>query len=339
MNVSRLEQIPDGYEHEANQFAADVLTGFSSTTKHLSAKYFYDDIGSELFRAISQHEDYYLTRTEYGILNAISNRLPGILNEGEIDIIELGAGDGHKSELIIDGFLDAGVAVNFYPVDISDRAMDMLGETIREKPNLSVQGLIGDYFDGLRFVRERSGNRQLVLFLGSNIGNFNRFQSQSFLRRLCDSLNPDDYLLIGFDLKKDIAELINAYSDSSHYTRDFNLNLLTRINRELGGNFDLSGFQHYAAYNPVLGAMESYLLALREQRVFIDALQKEFSFAAFEPIHLEYSFKFLPTDIEFLCHQTGCIIVENFTDPEERFIDSLWQVKRTNKRIINGASA
>lgn len=308
------------------------------TAKHLPAKYFYDDIGSELFRAISQHEDYYLTRTEYGILDAMSNRLPCILNEDEIDIIELGAGDGHKSELIIDGFLKAGLTVNFYPVDISDRAMDMLGETIREKPNLSVQGLIGDYLDGLRFVGERSGNRQLVLFLGSNIGNFNRFQSQNFLRRLCDSSNAEDYLLIGFDLKKDIPELIAAYSDSSHYTRDFNLNLLTRINRELGGNFDLSGFRHYAAYNPVLGAMESYLLALREQCVFIEALQRNFFFAAFEPIHLEYSFKFLPTDIEFLSRQTGCTIVENFTDAQERFIDSLWQMKRTDERVTNGAS-
>lgn len=331
MNVSRLEQATDGYAQEANQFAADVLTGFSSATKHLSAKYFYDDIGSELFRAISRHEDYYLTRTEYDILDAISNRLPGILDEKEIDIIELGAGDGHKSELIIDSFLEFGLTINFYPIDISGKAMNMLGETMREKPNLSVHGLIGDYFDGLRFVRERSGKRQLVLFLGSNIGNFNRIQSQSFLRRLCDSLNPDDYLLIGFDLKKDIAELITAYSDSSNYTRDFNLNLLTRINRELGGNFDLSGFQHYAAYNPVLGAMESYLLALREQRVFIEALQRELFLSAFEPIHLEYSFKFLPADIEFLSHQTGCTIVENFADPHERFIDSLWQVKRTGK--------
>ncbi len=328
MKVSRLDQVTDGYEQEVDQFAADVLTGFSSAPKRLSAKYFYDDTGSELFRAISQHEDYYLTRTEYDILAATSNRLPGMLDKDEVDIIELGAGDGHKSKLVIDGFLEAWVKVNFYPIDISDRAMDMLGTTIREKPNLSVQGLIGDYFDGLRFVRERSGNRQLALFLGSNIGNFDRIESQGFLRRLRDSLNDGDYVLIGFDQKKDINELIAAYSDSSNYTRDFNLNLLARINRELGGNFDLSGFQHYAAYNPMLGAMESYLLALREQQVYIEALQREFSFTAFEPIHLEYSFKFLPADIEYLSHQSGYSIVENFTDPHERFIDSLWQVNK-----------
>lgn len=328
MKVSRLAQISDGHEQEANQFAADVFTGLSSASKHLSAKYFYDDTGSDLFRAISRHEDYYLTRTEFDILDANSNRLPGILDKDEVDIIELGAGDGHKSKIVIDGFLESGVKINFYPIDISDKAMDMLSETIHEKPNLSVQGLIGDYFDGLRFVRARSAKRQLVLFLGSNIGNFDRIQNQGFLRRVRESLNSDDYLLIGFDLKKDIAELITAYSDSGNYTRDLNLNLLARINRELGGNFDLSGFQHYAVYNPVLGAMESYLLALREQHVFIEALQREFTFAAFEPMHLEYSFKFLPADIEYLSRQTGYTIVENFTDPQERFIDSLWQVNK-----------
>ncbi|MEX2470143.1 MAG: L-histidine N(alpha)-methyltransferase [Pseudohongiellaceae bacterium] len=328
MQVSRLEQLTDGYEQEVEQFAVDVLTGFSSAPKRLSAKYFYDDVGSELFRAISQHEDYYLTRTEYDILSANCKRIPEMLAEEEVDIIELGAGDGHKSELVIDGFLQAGVRVNFFPIDISDKAMDMLGENIGDKPNLSVHGLIGDYFDGLRFVRERSAKRQLVLFLGSNIGNFDRIQNQGFLRRLWNSLNADDYVLIGFDLKKDIDKLITAYSDSSNYTRDLNLNLLARINRELGGDFDLSGFQHYAVYNPMLGAMESYLLALREQSVYIGALQREFSFTAFEPIHLEYSFKFLPADIDYLSAQTGYTVVENFTDPDHRFINSLWQVNK-----------
>lgn len=328
MKVSRLEQLAHGYEQDVEQFAIDVLTGFSSTPKRLSTKYFYDDTGSELFRAISQHEDYYLTRSEYEILSANCKRLPEIMGEEEIDMIELGAGDGHKSELLLDCFLAAGVKVNFFPIDISTKAMEMLGESIGPRPGLSVHGLIGDYFSGLRFVRERSARRQLVLFLGSNIGNFDRLQNLDFLRRLWNSLNADDYVLIGFDLKKSISKLISAYSDSSNYTRDFNLNLLARINRELGGDFDLSGFQHYAMYNPVLGAMESYLLALRDQCVYIEALQREFTFTAFEPIHLEYSFKFLPGDISYLSEQTGYAVVENFTDPDKCFISSLWQVKK-----------
>jgi len=330
MNVSQLAQVTTDDEQELEQFAADVLSGLSSDPKYLSAKYFYDDTGSELFQAISQHEDYYLTRTEYDILDTYSQHLPALLDEDEIDIIELGAGDGHKSELVIKRFLEAGVKVNFHAIDISEKAIDMLGETIRERPNLSVNGLIGDYFEGLRFLKERSSKRQLVLFLGSNIGNFNHTESKAFLRRLWSSLNADDYLLIGFDLKKDITELVNAYSDSSNYTRDLNLNLLARINRELGGHFDLSGFQHYAAYNPELGAMESYLLALKEQKVFIEGLQQEFYFKAFEPMHLEYSFKFLPSEIDALCKQTGYKRIENFSDKQDRFIDSLWQVTLRN---------
>lgn len=330
MKISKLEQVTEGHEQEVEQFAIDVLTGFSSTPKRLSAKYFYDDRGSELFRAISRHEDYYLTRTEFEILRSNCRHLPKLIGESEIDIIELGAGDGHKSELIIDGFLDDGVKVNFYPIDISVKAMDMLAGTIRARSNLSIHGLVGDYFEGLRFLRERSAKKQLVLFLGSNIGNFDRIQNQGFLRRLWNSLHADDYALIGFDLKKDIGELTTAYSDSDNLTRDLNLNLLARINRELGGHFDLAGFQHYAVYNPVLGAMESYLLALRDQRVYVEALQREFAFTAFEPIHMEYSFKFLSTDIDFLSQQTGYSVVENFVDPEGRFVDSLWRV---NKQI------
>lgn len=326
MNVSQLAQAQPDYNQEVEQFAADVLSGLSGHPKALSAKYFYDDTGSELFQAISHHEDYYLTRTEYDILDYYSRQLPSLLGEDEIDIIELGAGDGHKSELILNSFLAAGVKVNFHAIDISEKAIDMLGETITDKPNLSVHGLIGDYFEGLRFLKQRSSKRQLVLFLGSNIGNFDRSESKAFLRRLWSSLNADDYLLIGFDLKKNINELMRAYSDSSNYTRELNLNLLKRINRELGGNFDLSAFQHYPMYNPELGAMESYLLALKDQDVFIEALDREFTFEAFEPLHLEYSFKFLPSEIESLCRQTGYQLVENFSDKQERFIDSLWQV-------------
>lgn len=330
MNVSQLAQVNTDDEQELEQFAADVSSGLSSDPKYLSAKYFYDDTGSELFQAISQHEDYYLTRTEYDILDTHSHYLPILLGEDEIDIIELGAGDGHKSELVIKSFLEAGVKVNFHAIDISEKALDMLGETIWERPNLSVHGLIGDYFEGLRFVKERSSKRQLVLFLGSNIGNFDHTESKAFLRRLWSSLNADDYLLIGFDLKKDIIELVNAYSDSSNYTRDLNLNLLARINRELGGDFDLSAFQHYAMYNPSLGAMESYLLSLKDQTVFIKALERAFSLEAFEPLHLEYSFKFLPSEIDSLCRQTGYQLIRNFSDKQERFIDSLWQVTLRN---------
>lgn len=309
-----------------NQFAIDVLTGLCASPKSLSAKYFYDDAGSKIFQDITQHEDYYPTRTEVEILNSIKSELPNKINEEVIDIIELGPGDGHKSQIILNGFLNENYQVNYYPVDISEKAMTMLQKNILKHPNLTIHGVIGDYFEGLNLVRNKSNNKQLVLFLGSNIGNFDRVQNQGFLRKLWMCLNSDDHLLLGFDLKKDVSTLTAAYNDSSGHTTEFNLNLLRRINNELGGDFDLGKFQHFGVYSPIQGAMESYVLATEDQTVYISELERSFHFDAFEPIHLEYSFKFLESDIDFLSNKTGFEVVEHFTDAKDYFIDSLWKV-------------
>ncbi len=319
-NISELDQ--------KEQFAIDVLTGFTSSPKNLSAKYFYDDKGSELFQKITQHQDYYPTRIEFEILEEIKNELPKIIGEEEIDIIELGAGDGHKSQLVLDGFLEAGCKINFFPIDISEQAMVMLDETIGRHDRLNIHGVVGEYFEGLRFLRSRSDNKQLILFLGSNIGNFNRSQNQGFLRRLWKSLNAEDYAFIGFDLKKDIDVLTAAYNDSAGITESFNLNILNRMNRELGADFDVSKFQHMGVYNPILGAMESYLISTQEQKIFIKELERCFHFDAYEPLHLEYSFKFLKSDIDYLSRETGFEVIEHFSDRRDFFVDSLWKVKK-----------
>lgn len=331
MELSRLES--DEVRLPLNeQFAIDVLLGLSSTPKKLSPKYFYDDIGSELFQKITQHSDYYPARTELEILNYVKDELPTLFEEEEIDIIELGAGDGHKSQLILDGLLKVGKRVNFFPIDISEKAMKQLGETIVSHENLTIHGVVSEYLTGLRFLRKKSKNRQLVLFLGSNIGNFDREQGQSFLRLLWKSLNQDDMLLTGFDLKKDVKTLTTAYNDSNGYTHDFNLNLLTRINRELGGDFDRCKFQHVGVYNPILGAMESYLLPMELQTVYLKELQRSFHFEAYEPLHLEYSFKFSKPDIELLSEQTGFSIEKNFAAENDYFMDSLWRVSKETKQ-------
>lgn len=311
-----------------DQFAIDVLTGLSNSPKSLQAKYFYDDAGSKIFQQITQHEDYYPTRVEFDILDAIKNELAELIDEDEIDIIELGAGDGHKTQLIIDGFLNSNSRVNYYPIDISEEAMLMLRNNIREHGSLECHGIVAEYFEGLKLVREKSKNKQLILFLGSNIGNFDRVQSQGFLRRLWMSMNASDYLLVGFDLKKDIGTLTRAYNDSSGLTKDFNLNLLTRINRELGADFQIDKYQHFGAYNPVLGAMESYIIATEEQVVYVAALEREFHFNPFEAIHLEYSFKFLKSDIDFISKNTNFEVIKHFSDSRDYFIDSLWMVKK-----------
>ena len=204
--------------------------------------------------------------------------------------------------------------------------MNLLNKNIQDSDHLYIHGVVGEYIDGLRYVRSLSQNQQIVLFLGSNLGNFDMVSSQVFLRKVWKSMNAADYLFTGFDLKKDVSVLTKAYNDKEGFTRKFNLKLLTRMNNELGADFKLEDFQHFGVYNPRLGAMESYLLSLKEQTVYIKELERSFNFDAYEPIHLEYSFKFSHKDIAFLCEQTGYKIKHNFTDEKNYFVNSLWEV-------------
>lgn len=325
MKITNLIETDQSSLHQTT-FIADVIAGLSAQEKAISAKYFYDDIGSELFQKITQHPDYYPTSTEFSILQSISHLLPGIINASELDIIELGAGDGHKSELIINGFLNHDCKVNFYPIDISEKAMQLLDDNLSKHPSLHTHGVVADYFHGLNYLKKISSNKKLVLFLGSNIGNFNKVQIDSFLSQLQDSLDTGDYVLVGFDLKKDTHVLNQAYNDADGLTRQFNLNLLNRINRELGGDFNVSAFEHYGFYNPKLGAMESYLISLDDQIVTIEAADKPFYFTQHEAMHLEYSYKFSTAAITQLAVQNGFTITQLFSDSRDYFIDALWQV-------------
>ncbi|MEM7027510.1 MAG: L-histidine N(alpha)-methyltransferase [Pseudomonadota bacterium] len=307
------------------QFANDVLIGLQSKPKQIPAKYFYDEIGSVLFQKITTHEDYYLTRAEFEILTNIKDEIANTLAVDEIDIIELGAGDGHKTRLLIDGLINAGLRVNWYPIDISEKAMQQIEGLFDTNETLRIHGIVAEYLSGLKHVRHISQNPQLILFLGSNIGNLNRLQSQRFLHQLQQVMKPGDYAMIGFDLKKEINVLNAAYNDASGYTKEFNLNVLSRINRELGGNFNIEDFSHYGTYNPVIGAMESFLISRKEQSVLISALNRDFAFQAFEPIHLEYSFKYTVAEIAQMASDAKFSVIQNYQDSQHRFCDSLWQ--------------
>ena len=325
MKTTNLIAANQSMQHQA-EFATDVLLGLSANPKTISAKYFYDDIGSELFQKISQHKDYYLTKTEFAILETHADSLVEKINENEIDILELGAGDGHKSKLIIDSFLKHGTKVNFYPIDISEKAMGLLAENLAVSSLLDIHGIVADYFNGLHHLKKISNNKKLVLFLGSNIGNFNQLQTTEFLKKLWMTLNTGDHVLIGYDLKKDTSILNNAYNDSDGLTAAFNLNLLSRINAELGTNFDVEKFKHYGFYNPALGAMESYIISLEQQLVTISSLEQTIKFEQFEALHLECSYKFSEAGINDLATNAGFKIEQHFSDKQHYFIDSLWQV-------------
>jgi uncharacterized SAM-dependent methyltransferase len=189
-----------------------------------------------------------------------------------------------------------------------------------------VEGVVADYADGLLWHSRRRDRRNMVLLLGSNIGNFHRSEARAFLRRLWSYLAPDDLLLIGFDLKKDIDRMLLAYNDRQGVTAAFNLNLLSRINRELNGEFELQRFRHFATYNVFSGAMESYLVSLQEQTVRVEDLHQQFHFRPYEPIHTEYSYKFLVSDIESLAEDTGFSIEAQLFDERQWFVDSVWRV-------------
>lgn len=315
----------------SRQFGLDVLTGLSEKPKHLPSRYFYDDEGSRLFSAICDSPDYYPTRCETEILETYGHQiLERVGTKRPINIVDLGAGDGRKTMLLLDQCASLGIDAHFVPIDISEGAMSELVDAVAEaRPTLRVEGLVADYFDGLHWLSQSNDRRNVVLFLGSNIGNFNKYQSRVFLRQLWEALNPHDLLLTGFDLKKDIDVLLRAYNDPAGVTARFNLNLLTRINRELGANFDTDRFRHYGTYDVTSGAMESYLVSLARQSVYIESLHQTFEFEPWEAVHTEYSYKYLETDIEGLAVATDFRPIGHWYDSRHWFTNHLWRVEKS----------
>lgn len=324
-------QILKDLHDPARDFAYDVLVGLSERPKRIASKYFYDDEGSRHFQRIMSLPQYYPTSCETEILERNAERIVApLLDDGPFNLVDLGAGDGKKTMILLEALRRMGADFTFVPIDISEGAMKQLVATISQRmPDISVEGLVSEYADGVHHLaRTYCDRRNLVLFLGSNIGNFNAVQARAFLRRLWSSLREDDYALIGFDLKKDIEVLLAAYNDPQGVTAAFNLNLLERMNRELGADFDVNHFRHFGTYNVFSGAMESYLVSLEPQVVHIDALEMAFAFDAWEPVHTEYSYKYLRSDVERLAAGTGFEIVEQFEDARGWFQDALWRVAR-----------
>jgi L-histidine Nalpha-methyltransferase len=315
--------------HGHRRFALDVLHGLSERPKRLPSRWIYDEAGSRLFQEICELEEYYPTRCETEILRERAAEILAGTGGGPLTIVDLGAGDGRKSGILLDAATRSGRDLSYAPLDISEPAMRELVSLMRARfPALKLEGVIGEYFDGLHWISSQSARRHLVLFLGSNIGNFNRAQSRVFLRQLWEALNPGDLVLIGFDLKKDMDLLLDAYNDPRGVTGRFNTNLLARINRELGGEFDMTKFRHYATYDVFSGAMESYIVSQERQTVAIRDLRLSFEFEAWEPIHTEYSYKYTERDVESLAADTGFAEMAQFYDARRWFLDSLWRVEK-----------
>ena len=307
-------------------FADEVAAGLSTTPKQLPCKYLYDTEGSKLFQEIMELEEYYPTRCETEILDRHKGDISGLIGSGDFNLVELGAGDGAKTKILLRHFLDIGLRFRYVPIDISASAVQGLTSDLKgEFRGLAVEGLTTDYFEGLKRLSEMNHRTSLVLFLGSNIGNFTPPESELFLSSLRGSLNPGDYVLVGFDLKKDLNTLLLAYNDPRGVTARFNANILRRINDELGGNFIPSRFEYYSTYNPHSGAIESFLISKKDQSVSIELCGRAFSFARWEPIHTESSYKFLEKDFRMLARENGFRAVASFCDSRRYFADALWQ--------------
>lgn len=307
------------------QFRSDVFEGLRSTPKKLHSKYFYDKIGDSLFQKIMAMPEYYLTNCEMDIFQNKTKDLAQIILEtnNTFDLIELGAGDGTKSAFLLDYLLKQNASFNYMPIDISANILSVLEEKLEQKlPELNITSLEGDYFDMLEKATTLSSRRKVVLFLGSNIGNMEKQEALEFCRSLNKHLSPGDIVLMGFDLKKNPQIILDAYNDKAGITAAFNLNLLSRINNELGGNFNVEKFNHYESYNPLSGACRSYLISLEKQVVKIG--EEFFHFEKDEVISMELSQKYSLEECESLAEASGFVPLKNIMDSKAWFTDMAW---------------
>ncbi len=304
---------------ERRAFFDDVIRGLSAPNKRLSCRYFYDDAGSKLFEEICALDEYYIPRAEHEILEErapeIASRMPR-----DCDLVELGSGSAQKTRLVIAALIAERGRLAYTPIDISRSALEESSKGLLESfPNLDIHALAADYAAGLEWLAADAETCRLILWLGSNIGNFDRREAADFLSRVRAAMKPDDRLLVGVDLRKDKKVLEAAYDDARGVTAEFNKNILRHINRVLGGDFDVERFRHRAVYVEGEGRIEMYLDSTIAQRVRIADF--EVAFEAGEAIHTENSYKYDRAEISALAAASGLEIESLWTDGQGRFAD------------------
>jgi dimethylhistidine N-methyltransferase len=310
-----------------NTFKTDIFDGLKSKPKSLPSKYFYDKKGDVLFQKIMACDDYYLTNADNEIFSQQTKELAKALNENDqaFDVLELGAGDATKTTYLLQEWKNSGANFTYYPIDISSTMIAYLeAEMPKRIPNLKVNGLTGEYLEQVQQAYKISNRKKIILFLGSSIGNFELHEAHNFLRKLYDEIKSGDVVLVGFDLKKNPHQILKAYNDSEGITRDFNLNLLNRINTELKANFDVAQFEHYPIYNPITGACRSFLISQKQQKVtFGDG--SIIDFQAFEAIDMELSQKFSIEDIDTIAARIGFQKKPYFFDSNTYYCNAIWK--------------
>lgn len=305
-------------------FLNDVLEGFSQNPKYISSHYFYDKAGDELFQRIMNMPEYYLTQSELEIFRQQSDSFIASFNlnpNEEFELIELGAGDGQKTQHLLKALLVKNYQFKFIPVDISQNSLNVIQKRMENLfPFLQIEPQQGDYFEVLDFLFT-SKKPKVILFIGSNLGNMKDDIARNFLAQIANHLKPNEKLLLGVDQIKSAEIVLPAYNDANGITRDFNLNLLKRINRELGADFDLENFEHAPEYIENEGIAKSYLRSKKAQTVYIKDLDQSFDFAENELIHTEISRKYNDKILQDLLSGSGLEITDKFLDSKKYFTD------------------
>ncbi len=305
-----------------HSFAEDVGEGLLSERKRIPARHLYDAIGSALYDAITLLPEYYLMRAETEILTAYAGEM--LDRVGGAEIVELGPGNGRKTEIVLDAALRRQPLVRYRPIDISFSALRALAERlVAERERLVVDAYCGDYRSALLDRAVRRDKPTLVMFLGSSIGNYDAAEACELLASIASAMRPNDALLLGTDLKKSRRELELAYDDPTGVTAAFNRNVLARINRELGGRFNLGAFRFVVAYDEARACVDSFQESLLDQHVRIDALGVDVAFRVEERIHTESSYKYDDSAIAKLARAGGFEVMAGWEDAAHRFRVSL----------------
>jgi len=307
------------------QFALEVSAGLAKPgQKELPSKYLYDAVGSALFEVICELPEYGLTRSEEALLRLHSREIVDQLPRPVV-VAELGSGTGRKTRLLLEA-LSRWQSTWYHPIEISPSALAVLRRELRDINSISIVGFEREYLDGLREVaaRRSPGEHLLVLFLGSNIGNFDGVAGSDFLRDVRQILASGDSLLLGTDMLKPVQSLINAYDDPIGVTAAFNLNLLARINRELGADFDLKQFEHLAIFNKATQSVEMHLRSRIRQKINIPEASLSVQFEKDETIWTESSHKYSHDELVSLGHHSGFRRQAQWMDPSWGFAENLW---------------
>lgn len=302
-------------------FSSAVAEGLSNPQKTLPCRFFYDAVGSELFEQICDLPEYYPTRTEQQILERYAaDMIEAVGHQNEVALVEFGSGSSFKTRIMMDALLARQAHLNYTPIDISsDFLLDSSLTLLSEYQRLSITAIAAEYNEALRVLPELHAQPRLFIFLGSNIGNFDQQEAVALLGKMAHQMRAEDRFLIGFDLVKDHDILFAAYNDAAGVTAAFNKNLLARINRDLGADFDLDQFAHYAPFVEEPARIDVRLVSRCSQSVYIEALEQTAEFEEGEYIHTENSHKYTPESFATLCDAAGLVIQEEWFDERTWF--------------------